>query len=37
MATWNSANASYQTGNKTLFEVQMLATPDGTEIGRAHV
>ena len=36
MATWNSANASYQTGNKTLFEVQMLATPDGTEVSNVN-
>ena len=29
MATFNSANGSYQSGNKTLFETQMLAISNG--------
>jgi len=29
MATFNSANGNYQTGNKTLFETQMLAISNG--------
>lgn len=36
MATWNSGNSSYQSGNKTLFEVQMLATPDGVEVSNTN-
>ena len=36
MATWNSGNSSYQSGNKTLFEVQMLATPDGIEVSNTN-
>ena len=29
MATYNSSNGNYQTGNKTLFEAQMLAISNG--------
>jgi hypothetical protein len=36
MATWNSGNSSYQSGNKTLFEVYMLATPDGVEVSNTN-
>lgn len=36
MATLNSANGSYQNSNKTLFEVQMLATSNGTVINNSN-
>ena len=36
MATWNSANGSYQSGNKTLFEVQGLATPNGMIVSNTN-
>ena len=36
MATFNSANGHYQSGNKTLFEAQMLATSDGVVIGPSN-
>jgi hypothetical protein len=36
MATYNSANTTYQSGNKTLFEVQMLATPNGQVVSNTN-
>jgi hypothetical protein len=36
MAQFNSANGSFQSSNKTLFETMMLATPDGTEVGSSN-
>jgi len=36
MATFNSANGSFQTFNKTLFEAQMLATPNGMIVSNTN-
>ena len=36
MATWNSANGNFQSGNKTLFEAQILATSDGNEVSSSN-
>ena len=36
MAIFNSANGSYQTHNKTLFETSMLATSDGEVVTSAN-
>ena len=36
MATFNSANNSYQSGNKTLFETQMLAISNGHIVDATH-
>lgn len=36
MATYNSGNSSFQDFNKTLFEAQMLATPDGHVVSNTN-
>ena len=36
MAIFNSANGHYQTGNKTLFETQMLATSNGQVVSNTN-
>jgi hypothetical protein len=36
MAQFNSANGSFQSSNKTLFETMMLATSDGTEVSSSN-
>lgn len=36
MATFNSANGGYQSGNKTLFETQMLALSNGHIVDATH-
>ena len=36
MATFNSGNSTFQSGNKTLFETQMLATPNGHVVSNTN-
>jgi len=36
MATFNSANGAFQTGNKTLFETSMLATSNGAVVSNVN-